>query len=252
MISRHAFIVVLIALAGGNSIAAHRSNDRLEPTTVRTATVDLPSSRVEREPLPSPKEEHDKERVEFLLSSWTPHEFTRSQRASSSTPFHSVSAPGFSLSFLMEPVTTLFKAKPTESSLVLKLGFGLYQMERDGHLPLLGVDTKDTQHLYIAPFRVGTFFIPKRFRSFGFDPYLGFSAAPSIMVINSSLLSDGSSSLGLLYELSLGCGFDMHRVWQAVFPKSLEATLGVIQSLGSIDGSPMTGLGVEGGLRLSI
>ena len=207
-----------------------------------SVTVSVPESKIKEDAFTSDRFEPT--RVDISVSSWVPDNLLMKDRLNTASAFHSGSFPAFSISYLLSS----WHGIPGVST-AIKLGGGFDNLYREGSFDYNFAHQKGGQTVDLIALRAGFDLSPDLLRWKGLATYVGFSALPSMLVLQPSIFSDGESMIGVPFEATAGLIFDLQRFWPSL---TTQLGTGYVQTFGKIKDADLSGRGIFADLRISI
>jgi hypothetical protein len=204
--------------------------------------VAIPRSRIEIPQPSEPSAPHVPTKLDISFSSWSPNHFSIPGRIQNAGEFSRGAAPSLSINSLI-PATFLY-------GFYLKTGVTWTALNRSGKVGSETSTVTETQTLHLLSLRAGAEYTPPVLHFFSVQPYAGAALLPSLGFTGRSAFDDGSSHFGIPLEYSLGALFDLPQLgfrWSGA-----QFDLGINGTFGTIHHSSVAGLGVRGGIRMSL
>jgi hypothetical protein len=231
----HIFSLVFVGLSlAASAQAAERRSGSYD--------VAIPRSRIETaqvEPMSAP---HVPEELDFGMSSWAPKSFALPARISSATTFERAGLPSIYVNYLMAPFTV--------DGLFAKMGLNWMALNRSGTVGDESSMVRQDQTVQLMSVRLGAEYSPDRMQFYGAHPYVGAALLPTFGMTGRTAFDEGSVYFGVPVEWSLGSKFELTRMgisWNHAY-----FDLGVSGTAGTVDHSTVAGMGVKGGLRVTL
>lgn len=186
--------------------------------------------------------------LEFGVSSWVPEEFSRPTFSGESRVFERGSYPHVSANRLAP-----FVARGGPHSWYWRLGGSLLNLRRTVSLRQTVGSRDVSQSLTLASVRLGVEYAPQRFSSSLLRPFIGVALVPTMALAARSQLEERVSSGGAPLETNVG--FVVRPSYlRGEFLGLRNGSIGVSAHsiFGDVDGSSMSGLGVQGLMRVEL
>lgn len=204
--------------------------------------VSIPKSRIEMPKLPEPEAPHAPDQLDFGASSWAPSGFSLPARVSSATTFSRSGLPSIYFNYL-KSVTDL-------DGLYFKTGLNWLSLSRDGKVGSESTAIVESQTVSMLSVRVGAEYAPSVLQFAAAQPYMGLALLPSFGMTGRSAFDDGSAYFGVPLEYALGAQFDLRRM--GVSWNQAHLDLGMTGTVGTVDHSSVAGIGIKGGIRVTL
>jgi hypothetical protein len=234
------FICAIFLISAGfcfcvRSEAAPQKKSLAAPTPA-SVIVDLPASSIDLDPLPLTSPSRSVW-ISAGISTWSPDHFSTPSFIPTGS-FQRVGAPGIFINYLTGVFNPDFN---------LKFGLNWLGFTRTGVL-LAGTPSSSTQtqELNLFSVRIGVEYSPRRFASKVFAPYASAALLPSVAQTSTSSFDGDSVYLGLPLEFSLGTRIAL----AGIGLKSWDLDVNATEVVGRVNGSSVSGLGIEAGVRV--
>ena len=232
--------VILISSFAHSAYAAKKSKKLVPPVEDQTI-YNLPISQSEIkiiEVAPIEKKAHE---FEFTASSWVPKNFNLPSYLSDSSDFGREGIPLVSVNYITKSFD-VGKGGDVSSK------FGLSYMSLDRTAPFSGSNAHETLNLFSI--RIGAEYTARNLLPFNLEPALGLFILPTWIAASRTELDNGVSAYGFPVEGSIDLLYHSPQLSKLVGSSDLILGLGVHEVYGSLSGSDLSGLGVQGILRL--
>jgi hypothetical protein len=204
--------------------------------------VAIPRSRIEIPKLPEPESPRIPDQLDLGASSWAPSGFSLASRTLDTTPFSREGAPAFYINYL--------RSLSDLDGLFLKAGLNWLSLSRTGKVGSGSAPALESQALQLFSVRVGAEYAPNLLQIMGVQPYAGLALLPSLGVTGRTAFDDGSSYFGIPFEYTAGAQFELSRI--GVGWNQTRLDLGLTGTAGTVDHSSVAGIGIKGGIRVSL
>jgi len=196
--------------------------------------IEIPSDVLTRSSDLTPRTETNRSHLHLLISSWEPAQLSLPTHDGRENYFETTELP--QLGFLFE--SKMF----TSFSLSVVGGFSFLTMQR--RIATSAISFK--QLLYLIPASLGMQTSPNLFLNKHLRPFLRAVAMPTLLLTSQSGLENDKTYLALPFQFATGLR------WQIPGSSSPEVQASFTTVLGSIRNSSFFGIGIEGGLGISI
>lgn len=183
---------------------------------------------------------------ELSASTWAPKNFQLPSYLPDPSDFNRSSLPMLSVSYL----TKYFDAG-SNGEVWTKLGLSYLSLDRkavasgSSDSPLIAHEV-----LNLFSLRLGAEYVAKDLLPFGIEPAFGLAILPTWIAASRTELDSGVSAYGFPIEASVDLMYHFSGLSSAVGSTDLILGIGVHDIYGSVGGSDMSGIGLQGLLRL--
>ena len=230
--------VMLSGMTAGSSTMAspirqesleNDSQDLVLPLAPSAVEVEVQNEQIQRD-----RANRSQSTIEAGLSSWIPSNLQTPSRLSNPGAYVGTGIPALDVNLL----------RPLNSAFNLKLGMGLLMTHRFADLNVLGETQSEEETASIISARLGVEFLIPKISTPVFRPYLTGALLPSMVLTNRTALDQGNNYFGVPVEFGVGS--------LVALTKTFGLDLGVTETLGSINGSSISGMGVNALVRLPL
>ncbi|MDR3606528.1 MAG: hypothetical protein P4M08_04005 [Oligoflexia bacterium] len=212
--------------------------------STETITVDLPPSRLEAKVDQSGGSQPSPESwLNVGASSWAPGGFSLPSLIPSAPAFQSSGLPAFYVNYIV--------ALAPASDWTLKFGANWLSLGRTVSIQNVGFASSESETIQLFSLRAGIEYAPISIATRYFSPYIGAALLPSIAIVPSSSFEDtGNIYGGIPLEFAAGSRFQLDPLSDAL--RGVEFDLAAVGTVGTVEHSSVGGIGISGGLRLSL
>ena len=180
--------------------------------------------------------------VDFGFSSWSPDQLTAPARFGSDVPFARSGLPSFFGDYSFQ-----FTSSQDWNA---KIGANWLSLSRSAPLTVNGVGSMAEESAQLISARIGIEYTPQFLRSRLFAPYAGVAILPTALIIGESAFDSGSTYFGVPAEVTLGTRLELKAM--GISWNQAELDLAVMETVGKMHDSSLSGFGINGGVRVSL
>ncbi len=239
------FLSVILVSSFAHSAYAAKKKKPAPPAEEQTIYA-LPIEQSEIkiiEVVPIEKKSHE---YEFTASSWAPKNFSLSSYLANTADFGREGLPLVSINYIT-------KAFDLGNSGDVSSKFGFSYMGLDRSARFGGADTNPQnahETLNLFALRVGAEYVNHTILPWHLEPALGLYVLPTWIVAARTELDNGVSAYGFPIEASADLLYRSPNLSKLIGISDLILGLGIHEVYGSVSGAELSGLGIQGILRL--
>lgn len=211
-------------------------------------TFSIPQSPVHSQPPASDSQPHSPSsmkhtRIGLSYLTWKPTSVELYSHLPETSLFDSRDFPYLSVYWISKP-SPLFPRLTTRIEYAWKAGIGFLNLSRSGVLSYSGVNTTETQKLYLLPLQLGIQLTP-RFMQWNWGGFTAeFSLLPTWGITSNSVLAKSENFIATPFEISVGLEIYLSKAFE--FEMSGLLTLGKFQSVS------LAGSGLRAGIQIKL
>lgn len=241
------FLSLILTLSFADSALAAKKSKKpaLQPEEeIQVYSLPVQQSEIKLIPLAAiPITHHE---FEITASSWTPKNFHLPSIVSDPSDFSRAGLPLLSINYITKSYDV-----GSSGTLSTKLGLSYMSLNRTGEIGGLYSHT-GTETLNLFSVRLGAEYSIKDALPWSLEPAFGLYLLPTWLAASRTELDNGLSSYGFPFEVSADLLYRSSHLSKLVGSSDLVLGVGVHDIYGSVSDSDMSGLGVQGIVRLSM